>query len=103
MTTPAPEPSQSVSAVSVPDATPYRAGPRDLVLGVLIGALVSVAVLLPAAISAFGGGDILPALNESGLTVVLILLAIVVVIWAVVDGFPAWRNRTPRASAVVTP
>ena len=70
-------------------------------LGIVIGAVVSVVVMLPAAISAFGGSDILPALTEGGLTVVLVLVGIVLAIWAVVDGLPAWRSRTPRISAEV--
>ena len=79
----------------------YRRGRRDLGLGIVIGAAVSLVLMLPALVSAFGGGEFLPALAESGLTVVLVLVGIVIAIWAAVDGIPAWRNRTPRARAEV--
>jgi hypothetical protein len=101
MTTPLPETSHAEGAISAAAPPNYRGGRRDLTLGVVIGVAVSAVLLLPAMISAFGGGDIFPALTESGLTVVLVLVGIVVVIWAFLDGIPAWRNRTPRVPAEV--
>lgn len=86
---------------SPPAPAAYRGGRRDLGVGIVIGAAVSLVLMLPALVSAFGGGEFLPALAESGLTVVLVLVGIVIAIWAVVDGIPAWRNRTPRARAEV--
>jgi hypothetical protein len=68
---------------------------------VLIGVATSVVLLMPALVSAIGGDEFLPALTESGVTVVLVLLAIVVGIWTVVDGIPAWRSRAPRVPAEV--
>jgi hypothetical protein len=103
MTPPLPEDSHAEGAIFAPAPSANRATRSDLVLGVVIGAAVSVAVLLPGLISAFGGGDVLPALTESGSTVVLGLLAIVIVIWAAVDGIPAWRSRGPRVPAEVAP
>lgn len=89
-----PDPSQPGSASSAPATSNYRAGRRDLVLGVVIGVAISVAILLPAALEAVNGSVILSPLPVYGYAVVLVLLAVVVAIWAVVDGVPAWRGRT---------
>jgi len=101
VTSPLPETSPAEGASPPPAPPTYRGGRRDLVLGAVIGAAVSVVLLLPAMITAFGGGEFLPFLAESGLTVILVLVGIVIAIWAVVDGIPAWRNRTPRVPAEV--
>jgi protein-S-isoprenylcysteine O-methyltransferase Ste14 len=102
MSSPLPEASRAEDASPPPAPPTYRRGRRDLGLGVVIGVAVSVVLLLPALVSAFGGGEILPALSESGTAVVLVLVGIVIAIWAAVDGLPAWRNRTPRVPAKVT-
>ena len=101
MTTPLPETSPAEGTVAAPAPPSYRSGRRDLVLGVVVGAAVSVVLMLPALITAFGGGETLPFLAESGLTVVLVLVGIVIAIWAVVDGIPALRSKTPNVPAEV--
>jgi protein-S-isoprenylcysteine O-methyltransferase Ste14 len=102
MSSPIPEASHAEGASPPPPPPTYSRGRRDLGLGVVIGFAVSVVLLLPALVSGFGGGEILPALSESGTAVVLVLVGIVIVIWAAVDGLPAWRNRTPRVPTKVT-
>jgi hypothetical protein len=102
MSSPLPEAGNAEGVSPPPPPPTYSRGRRDLGLGVVIGFAVSVVLLLPALVSGFGGGEILPVLSESGTAVVLVLVGIVIVIWAAVDGLPAWRNRTPRVPTKVT-